>query len=275
MVSQLLQLKKLQTQMKSRTLLLLNLYFLAGCGFSSGLYKEILEAQNYIDQRKFVKAAEVYESILLRKPSPNIKIKVNDHLGDIYSIYLNDYESSIRHYSEIIKIANKPIWQVGTLEKIGKIYFENLKDYEESRKAYLKLFNFIPALKKSTLYQLRYAQSLFYLKKYTRSIKEFKIIISTDLTSSSLEAYYFLGLAYFYKKEWSDANKYWFEYIKRETRKDKITKTKFLIANAFESSEKLKEAYNIYYSILGDYPNPKVIKNRLNSLYKRRVARKR
>ena len=60
-----------------------------------------------------------------------------------------------------------------------------------------------------------------------------------------------------------------------ENRNDRIVKTKFLIANAYESAEKLKEAYNIYYSILGEYPNSEVIENRLKSLYERRVSRKR
>ena len=47
------------------------------------------------------------------------------------------------------------------------------------------------------------------------------------------------------------------------------------MGNAYETMEELKKAYNIYYSILGEYPNNDVIKNRLNSLYKRRIARKR
>jgi len=47
------------------------------------------------------------------------------------------------------------------------------------------------------------------------------------------------------------------------------------MANAYEMLEKLKEAYNLYYSILGEYPNTKVIQNRLNSIYARKIARKR
>ena len=47
------------------------------------------------------------------------------------------------------------------------------------------------------------------------------------------------------------------------------------MANAYETMERLKEAYNIYYSIVGEYPNNEVIKARLNSIYERKVARKR
>ena len=60
-----------------------------------------------------------------------------------------------------------------------------------------------------------------------------------------------------------------------EKREDLIVEAKFLIANAFESSEDLKRAWDIYYSIKGSYPNTKVIFERLNSIRDRRVARKR
>ena len=47
------------------------------------------------------------------------------------------------------------------------------------------------------------------------------------------------------------------------------------MANSYESLENLKSAYNIYYSILGEYPNTEVIQNRLKGIYNRRIARKR
>ena len=47
------------------------------------------------------------------------------------------------------------------------------------------------------------------------------------------------------------------------------------MANAYETMEELKKAYNLYYSILGEYPNTEVIQNRLKAIYDRRVARKR
>lgn len=248
---------------------------MTGCGFSSGLYKDIIKAQDLITERKFEKAVKVYESILIKKPSKNIQIKIKFQLGEIYSIYLNDYDKSLKHYKSIVHDSNEPLWQVKSLEKIGQIYYENLHDYKNAKMAYYKLIRFVPVLQNQSYYRFRYAQSIFQIGQYTEAIKEFKNIIKNEKTDSAVQSYYYLGLSHFYKKEWVQANEAWFEYLKREKRKDRIVKTKFLIANAYESSEKLKEAYNIYYSILGEYPNPEVIKNRLNSLYERRIARKR
>ena len=76
-------------------------------------------------------------------------------------------------------------------------------------------------------------------------------------------------------KDWNKSITYMKEYIKREKRKDKVVRAKFLLANSYEVIEKLKTAYNIYYSILGEYPNTQVIQDRLKSVYERRVARRR
>lgn len=254
---------------------LLITFFLTACDFSSGLHKDILEAQDHINDREFNKAAIIYEGILKRKASKNIRIKIHYQLAEIYSVYLNNYEAALKNLENIIVESNEPLWQVKALEKIGDIYFENLKDYENSLNTYKKLSLFIPRLEKQDHYIFRYSQSLFYLGKYSESDKLMKNLSINSNGESKVRSYYYLGLSHFYREDWDAAISYWFEYLKREKRKDHIINVKFLIANAYESSENLKEAYNIYYSIIGEYPNPEVIKNRLNSLYQRRVARKR
>ncbi len=261
--------------MKKNNLLLLLSFILTGCGFSSGLYKDIIQAQDLITEQKYKEAALVYETILLKKPSKNINIKINFQLGEIYSIYLNDYNKSLKYFISIAENSNEPAWQIKSLEKMGSIYFDNLKDYKQSIKVYEKLINVSPALQNQNYYKLRYAISYLKLNKLNESIKKFKDLLKTNESEIVLESYFNIGIAYFYQKKWNNAVKNWYEFLRYEKRKDKIVQVKFLIANAYESNEELKKAYNIYYSILGEYPNTSVIKNRLNSLYERRVSRKR
>lgn len=258
-----------------RFFLFLNLLFLSSCGLSTGLYNDILKAQDYIKEQKFDKATKIYENILLKKPSKTVRIKINFQLGEIYSIYLNDFQKSIKYFSEIVKESNEPKQQVQALEKLGNIYFNNLKEYENAEKSYDQLRKFYPPLEKYSFYNFQHALSIFKQKKYQSSIEAFNKMIEQEQDEFSKKSYYYIGLAHFYKKEYEPALNSWFEYLKREKRTDLIVQTKFLIANAYESSEKLKEAYNIYYSLLGEYPNVDVIKSRLNALYERRVARKR
>lgn len=246
---------------------------LAGCDFTSGLHKDILKAQEHITKQDFGKAAGIYEEILLRKPSKTIQIKINYQLAEIYSIYLNDHDKALLHLRSIIESSNEPSWQVKALEKIGSINFEEFKDYKKAKEVYQKLMSFTPTLEKQDEYTFRYAQCQFHLENYKASSKFFMELSSRP--NFAADSFYYLGLGEFFQNNWERAIKHWFEYLKREKRKDKIVQVKFLIANAYESAEKLKQAYNIYYSIIGEYPNPKVIESRLNSLYERRVARKR
>lgn len=260
---------------KSKIKYLLLTFILAGCGFSPGLYKDIIKAQKHTTNQEFEKAAEVYESILLKKTEKDIQIKINFQLGEIYSIYLNDFEKSLKNYQIIISESNEPAWQQDALEKMGKIYFERYKDYKKSEEIYSKLTKFLPKRKKHNEFLYRHAESTLHLKKYTKAIRLFKEIIELKDSRVSIDAYYSMGLAYFYMQKWDAAIESWFEFLKREKKQNKIVKTKFLIGNAYENGENLKKAYNIYYSIQGEYPNQNVIKSRLDSLYKRRIARKR
>lgn len=248
---------------------------LHGCGFSSGLYNDILQAQEYVKSQNYEKAVVAYENILIKKPSKQIQLKVDIQLGEIYSIYLNQYQKALKHYENVLKTTEDPLWQVRALEKMGEINFENLKDFTNAYNAYNKLISFSPPLKNVEFYKFRYAESLFYLKEYVQSEKLLRELAGVGNSEYAIQSYYYLGLIKFYQEKWEDANNEWFEYLKREKRKDRIVQTKFLIANAYESAENLKSAYNIYYSIVGEYPNPEIIKQRLKSLYARRVARKR
>lgn len=265
----------MQMKIINNLLFLILFFILSGCGFTSGLYKDILKAQDYIETREFDKAVKVYENILLRKPGKTIKIKINYQLGEINSIYLNNYKKALLHYENVISIADEPLWQVKSLEKIGVISYENLKEFNKSKFAYRKLMNFIPKLEKQDFYKFRFAQSLYEMEDYNEAKDVFRELTQEQNSQYGVQSYYYLGLVNFYEKKWDQAISLWFEYLKREKRQDRIVQVKFMIANAYESSEKLKQAYNIYYSIIGNYPNPEVIRSRLKSLYSRRVARKR
>ena len=260
---------------KNNLLLIFCSLFLLSCGFSSGLYNDILRAQDLITKQQFKKAARIYEGVLLKKPSKTIKIKINFQLGEIYSIYLSNFEKSIYHFKQIVTESNEPKWQVNSLEKLGNIYLNETNQYDKAAESYLKLKDFKPILDRNDFYNFRYGLSLLNGGNYIKANEIFSGLIEEGKSEYSVQAYYNQGLAYFYMKNYQKALDSWFEYLKREKRSDRVVQTKFLIANAYESSEKLKEAYNIYYSILGEYPNADVIQNRLESLYARRVARKR
>jgi tetratricopeptide (TPR) repeat protein len=254
---------------------LLIFLFVLGCDFTSGLNQDILSAQKYVDNQQFDKAVELYERLLVKNPSKVIKTKINYQLAEIYYLYLDQQVKALKYYQFIVDNVDDPLWQVKALEKIADINFSFARNFNESIRAYQILMQVKPRLSNYDYYFLRVGESYFELGRYDKAREIFNQIINQQTNPYYVEAYNQMALIEFYNKNWDKAVDYWLEYLKREKRKDQIVKVKFLIANAYESNEKLKEAYNIYYSLLSTYPNPDVLRARLKSLYARRVARKR
>ncbi|MGE3608860.1 MAG: tetratricopeptide repeat protein [Bacteriovoracaceae bacterium] len=248
---------------------------LSSCDFTSGLNQDILTAQKYVDNQDFARAVELYERVLQKNPSKQIKTKLNYQLAEIYYLYLDEQVKALKYYRFIVDNVDDPLWQVKSLEKIADINFSFAKNFSEAIQTYQVLMKVKPRLKNYDYYYLRVGESYFEMGKYNKAREIFNNILSQPANPYYIEAFNQMGLIEFYNKNWDKAVEYWFEFLKREKRKDQIVKVKFLIANAYESNEKLKEAYNIYYSLLPSYPNPDVLKARLKSLYARRVARKR
>ena len=243
--------------------------------FTPPLNKEILQAQDFITNQNYKTAISKYKEILKKHPPQEIQVKINYQLGDLYSIYLSKNTEAVAYYSRIMKITDDPRWLIKTQQRLGEIYFSYLKSYKKSRPIYEKLSNFRPKLMDQDFYRFRYALSTFYSGNKMHALKVFKKIQKNNKHQYFARSVYFEGLIYFEQKQWQNSINTWKRYLKTEKRRDNIVQTKFLMANAYETIEELKIAYNIYYSILGEYPNTSVIQNRLKGIYERRVARKR
>ncbi len=243
--------------------------------FTPPLNKEILQAQDFISQQDYKTAIFKYEEILKKHPPKDIQVKINYQLGDLYSIYLSENKKAVQRYSTIMKISEDPRWLIKTQERLGEIYFSYLKVYKKSMAIYGKLSEFRPKLIEQDFYRFRYALSTFYSGNKALALRLFKEIQKSPTGEHYTRSFYYEGLIYFEQKKWQASIDTWKKYLKNEKRRDNIVQTKFLMANAYETIEKLKIAYNIYYSILGEYPNTLVIQNRLKGIYERRVARKR
>lgn len=248
---------------------------MTACDFTPRLHKDILHAQNLIADQDYKTAIARYDEILARNPSDEIKVKIHYQIGELYSINLNQNRKALEHYEKVKEYSEEPIWLVKAEERIGEINFSYIRDYKAAGKSYTSLLAFNPKLKRYDFYQYRLAQSELGLKNFIIAEKLLKEMEANPTHEYHVRSMYELGLCYFYQERWNDAIEAWRAYIKREKRTEHVVQAKFLMANAYETMEDLKAAYNMYYSILGKYPNTSVVKNRLEAIYQRRVARKR
>ena len=258
-----------------RVVVLTTALLFISCDFTPPINRKIIDAQNYITVQKYNKAAFLYEDILKSNPGPDLRLKICYQLGELYSIYLGEYKKSVYYYNEVKDLTEDPLWLIKTEEKLAEINYSYRKNYKDAIKNYTKLSEFTPKLKKYDYFQLQIALAYYYLNDSENAIKQLTKIQTDPNHEFFIRSFYYLGLIYFEKKDYNKALFVWSEYLKRETKKEYIVQAKFLVANIYESTENLKMAYDIYYSIAGDYPNPDVIQNRLTALYERRVSRRR
>jgi tetratricopeptide (TPR) repeat protein len=249
--------------------------FLVSCDFTPPINRKIIDAQNYITEQKYDKAAYLYEDILKSNPNEDLRLKICYQLGELYSIYLGEYKKSVYYYSEVKELTEDPLWLIKTEEKLAEVNFNYVKNYKDAIKNYKKLSEFTPKLKNFDFFQFQIALAYYNLNDKEAALAQFGKIQTNSNHEYFIRSFYYVGLIYFEQKDFNKALYVWLEYLKRETKKEAIVQAKFMVANAYESTENLKMAYDIYYSIANDYPNSEVIQNRLNSLYNRRVVRRR
>lgn len=250
-------------------------FIFLSCDFTPRLHKDILKAQEYVKNQSYSDAVRLYESMLDSNLATPIKVKVFYQLGELYSINLRNNKKALYYYKLIKKITDNQPSIVSAEEKIAEINFTYLKNYKDSSLSYHNLSSITPKLEQHDFYEFRYGLSSMKNEDYKASMKVFQKISKSQRHKYFVKSLYYIGLIYFQQKEWMKAVKMWKTYINIETRRDSIVQTKFLMANAYETIENLKLAYDLYYSIMGEYPNTEVIKDRLNSIYKRKVSRKR
>ena len=267
----------IRLKQKTRWFVIPLVFLFSSCllDFTPQMHNEILRAQKLILEQKYKEAIHVYQLILKESPANDIKVKIFYQLGDLLSINLSKNKQAIFYYQKIQNVTADPLWLVKSEERIAEISYRYLRDYIQSAKSYRKLSSFKPRLKNFDFYEYRLAASLQNNKNFLESEARYITISQKKNHSYRLDSYYQLGHLYFEQKKWKRAISSWTNYLKKEPKRENIIRTKFLLANAYETIEELKKAYDLYYSILGEYPNTEVVQSRLESIYARRVARKR
>jgi len=263
--------KKLKTKKLNCLLFLL---FLFSCDFSPRLQKNVLEAQRYIIDQDYKSAVEVYRSILQEEPPLSIRIKIYYQTGELLCFHLYKCQEATAFYQKILDETREPAWQIKAQEKLAEIYFYYLSDYQKAKDYYSALVKVRPNLTKRNFYKWQWAMSLFNLLKVDTALSLLDEISLESKNEYKQEVLFYKGKIYFLQKKWEPAIKSWELYLKQEKIQNGVEAI-FLMANSYETLEKLKEAYALYYSILTKYPDPKIIKDRLKSIYSRRVAQNR
>ena len=90
------------------------------------------------------------------------------------------------------------------------------------------------------------ARSLIESRSYANAMILLNEISQDSKNQYQFDAFYQKGLIHFYSKKWENAIENFKVYIANSQSKELVIQAKFLIANCYETQEKLREAYNNY-----------------------------
>ncbi len=160
---------------------------------------------------------------------------------------------------------------------MADVNFYQLKKYDQAAKHYEILSQFKPHLNKHDYYKFQMAKSLMENKNYPRAITLFNEIASDPKNKYQYEAYFQKGLINFYNKKWETAIEHFKVFIANSPSKDYVVQAKFLIANCYETQEKLREAALFGAEVIrvsGNYDQTKLIASQFaQRTHERRVGR--
>lgn len=253
----------------------LSFIFLFSCDFTTGVSRRILQAQEYVDEYKYFKALDEYDLLLQMNIPEKIEHKVYYQMAEIYNLHLQNKKNALFYYEKANDNYTDPKLKKVVMNKIVELSFE-LKNYDKAINIYQKFIKDKETSEdQKKTYAFKIAKAYFEKNDYKKAFENFRTISKDKDSTYRGEAFFYMGQIISYKKQYKEAIDYFKKSLNYETRLEKKIETKFYIANSYERIYDLEKAYDYYYSIVDFYPNPEIIKERLKSVYERKVSRRR
>ena len=245
------------------------------CDFTTGVSRKILNAQDFVDNQQYQKAIDEYEVILELNPSETIKFKIFYQMAEIYSLYLINGEKALRYYELIENSLADNKLKKSAVIKASKLCFD-LKKYN---RAVIYFENFIESEEFSeeekNYFGMQMGISYYEMNDLKNARRVLGKISETKDNPYRSQSLFYLGQTYSLQYDYDKAISLWEKSLELERESERKIETKFYIANSYERQNKLEKAYKYYYSIIDFYPNPEIIKKRLERIYQRKVSRRR
>lgn len=196
-------------------------------------------------------------------------------MGLLLELQLRDYDRAIFNYEEFIRLSTDHVSIYEVQKRIAGIYFDDLKNAEKSIAAYKKLIELSPDSLEQDLFQFRIGLNNFRMNNFPQARAEYqKLLDRFPKSQFASKARFEIGKSYYMEGNYETA----IEAFKYSVRNDPNTaisdEARYYLAQCLEQLEKFSEAEVLYQSLLNSYPQPEVIKIRLEAV-KKRIAKQR
>lgn len=229
------------------------------------------------EQNKYEEANQNF--IALTKAFPEHGL-VDDSLfwiANIYELYLNSPEESIRYYRSLTKRFENSDYYYQSMARLADIY--QTQDDEGLRKAlliYRKLLKRAPSEKEWEKMKLKLSDVYFKLKYYEQSRSALKKLIAKTKDEELISrAHYNIGYSYYIEGKVELAKISFQETEKRYNYSERSLSSAIHLADIYEDEGDLQSAVDVYQSILKRLDKNEVLfqmaKERISKLKKRLI----
>ena len=224
-----------------------------------------------VDQQKFQKASIIYETVVESTTDSRIKIRVLVQLAQLYAFHLNRVEESIVLIERAIWLNKDPSKLIKFKEIFGDIYFTKLRNFKKSSEIYDELIKVKPELPQYSEYKYRYAESLFFSNKLREAISVFNSLLETTKDNNISKILYRTGLINYLLGESDKAIEIFRKVIDGDFKYTYKVKSSFFLAGLYEDLDQLDNSLKYYNLIRYDYPNPRLVKQKMESIYRKKL----
>jgi tetratricopeptide (TPR) repeat protein len=250
-------------------LLLVIVLGLSSCSKSS---KELFEkAEKYYRSGKYIEAILTYHKVITGK-NDKLKREAYYKIALIHYVNLknsskglNIFELYLRKYPDGEKADE-------ILKLLGDIYYKNFKDYHKAIAEYQKLIDNYSKSKFKVEAMLHLGKNYFLLNDFSQAIIEYRKLIR-EFPNDPIRAQAELEIAACYNLlgKQKTAIKLYEKIIKTYALDPNIViMAKYFLASIYSETEQLSKALKIYRTIQYTYPNPGIIKMKIDRIVYRR-----
>jgi len=194
---------------------------------------------HYINLKNFNKAIEIFEIYLKKYPDGKKADKVLKALGDIYSNHYKKYDYAIGEYQKLIDNYPKSELVLEAMVNTGKCYFK-LNNFYQAIVEFKKVKKIFPKSELNSEIDLEIAASHNLLGNQQEAINLYNSIITDNVKKPAI-----------------------------------VILAKYQLAAIYEETEQLDLALKLYKTIQFTYPNPAIIKLKIDRVNYRRSIQKR
>lgn len=225
---------------------------------------------------RYAEALEKYRYVTLHYRNSKLAPDALFRTGEINYLYLKDFQSATRAFRNLLSNYSFSVRSKVAQLHLADIEMYGLQDFKQAIVEYQKAISFYAEEKEAERFQHEIAKAYYNLGNYEQQRVELNLLLVKFPASERVESVYFeIGNSYYIEGRPDEAIESYRKVIEKFPNTAVSLESKFQMASCLEEKEDLKGSVTLLQEIEGVYPNPRIVKMRIERIKKRLKDRRR